>query len=110
MLYLGAMECQKHLFDLDDETIYLNCAYMSPLLKSTAKAGYEGILLKSRPENISITDFFQPLDKLRRLFNTLINGDHLSRVVVVPSTSYGMANVAKNISPSRGTEILMMEH
>ena len=36
------MKCQKHLFQIPDGIHYLNCAYMSPLLKSVEEKGMEG--------------------------------------------------------------------
>jgi hypothetical protein len=31
--------CQRHLFDIPDDVAYLNCAYMSPLMKPALEAG-----------------------------------------------------------------------
>ena len=31
--------CQRHLFDIPDRVAYLNCAYMSPLMKPALAAG-----------------------------------------------------------------------
>ena len=36
------MNSQKHLFNLDPNVTYLNCAFMSPLMTSVEKAGIEG--------------------------------------------------------------------
>ena len=33
------MDSQKHLFQLPADSVYLNAAYMSPLLKSVEEAG-----------------------------------------------------------------------
>ena len=35
--------CQRHLFDIPDDVAYLNCAYMSPLMKSAVEAGSMGL-------------------------------------------------------------------
>ena len=37
------MRCQKSKFILSNKTTYLNCAYMSPMLKKVEKAGISGI-------------------------------------------------------------------
>jgi hypothetical protein len=34
--------CKKYLFDLPNDIIFLNCAYQSPKLVSSAKAGENG--------------------------------------------------------------------
>ncbi len=53
------MENQKHLFQLDEDVNYLNCAYMSPLLKSVEEAGIEGIIRKRNPFFIKPIHFFE---------------------------------------------------
>ena len=44
--------CQRHLFDLPADVAYLNCAYMSPLLKRAAEVGAEAIARKCQPWRI----------------------------------------------------------
>ena len=65
-----SIECQKHLFNLDNEVTYLNCAYMSPLLKSVEKAGIEGLTQKRSPNVVTGNDFFDKSEKL-------IAGNHI---------------------------------
>jgi hypothetical protein len=43
------LPCQRHLFDLPADIAYLNCAYMSPLLKRAAEVGAEAIARKCQP-------------------------------------------------------------
>ena len=57
--------CQRDLFDLPDDVAYLNCAYMSPLLKHAAAAGAAGIARKARPWTISPDDFFADSERAR---------------------------------------------
>lgn len=102
------MLCQKHLFNLDPEVTYLNCAYMSPLMKSVEEAGIQGILQKQKPNRIAPSDFFDESEKLRKEYAKLINTTEPNRVVVIPSVSYGMANVAHNLDLSEGDEILVV--
>lgn len=52
------MQNQKHLFQLPDEIHYLNCEYMSPLLKSVEARGIEGMCRKRNPVSIRPADFF----------------------------------------------------
>lgn len=102
------MISQKHLFDLDPSITYLNCAYMSPLMKSVEEAGIKGIRRKLQPNHVLGSDFFTESDQLREEFGRLINCKETNRLVIIPSVSYGMANVANNISLSPGDEILIV--
>ena len=44
-----SIPCQRALFDIPEGVAYFNCAYMSPLLRSAAAAGEQGIAGKSQP-------------------------------------------------------------
>lgn len=98
---------QRSKYSLPKGTIYLNCAYMSPLLKRVEKAGIQGLIRKRNPSLISASDFFTETELLRTEFATLINTPETNRVVVVPSASYGLANVAKNIALSKGNNLIV---
>ncbi|OPZ93170.1 MAG: hypothetical protein BWY74_01242 [Firmicutes bacterium ADurb.Bin419] len=37
------LNCKRVLFDIEDGAVYLNGALMSPLLKSSVKAGLDGM-------------------------------------------------------------------
>ena len=102
------MNCQKHLFNLDPEVTYLNCAYMSPLMKEVEQAGIQGLLQKRQPDKITTEDFFTDNEKLRIEFGKLINVKQANRLVVIPSVSYGMANVAKNLPLQKGDNIILV--
>jgi selenocysteine lyase/cysteine desulfurase len=91
------MHQQKHLFSLPAEVHYLNCATMSPLLKSVEKAGIDGLLRKSQPYTITQDHFFDTLEVVKGEFATLINCPDPQRIAVMGSVSYGMAVVAKNL-------------
>ncbi len=41
--------CQKHLFNIPEDITYLNCAYLSPQLRSVSEAGQIGVVRKERP-------------------------------------------------------------
>jgi len=86
--------------------IYLNCAYMSPMLKSVEKKGIEGILSKRNPVRVTPEDFFNNTEKVRKEFAKLIKGEP-GRIVLVPSVSYGMANVVNNIKLSASDNIIV---
>ncbi len=103
------LTCQKHLFDLADDLRYLNCAYMAPLLKSSAEAGGNAIARRRRPYHIMPTDFFTEVDQLRALFAQLIHCPDPQRIALVPAVSYGMAVVAKNLHPRPGQNLVVAQ-
>lgn len=82
---------------------------MSPLMKSVEEAGIKGIRRKLQPNHVSGDDFFTESEELRREFGKLINCDEPNRMVIIPSVSYGMANVANNILLEAGDEILIVD-
>lgn len=106
------LTCQKHLFSLEEGIHYINCATMSPNLKSVETAGIEGILRKSTPAKITQESFFETTDPVKKQYAQLINCDDFERIALIPSTSYGMAIVAKNLGYKphlrAGQEIVMV--
>lgn len=103
------MKCQRDKFNLQRKYAYLNCAYMSPLLKKVENAGIKGIKLKRKPFHISADDFFQETETIRLLYSNLINNSEPKRICIIPSVSYGIANVTKNLPFSRGDVLLLQE-
>ena len=103
------MECQQHLFSLPPERHYLNGAYMSPQLKSVEAAGIAGLLRKNNPANFSAQDFFDQPEILRTLFAQLVQAAGPEEIALIPSASYGMAIVARNLPARRGQNIVMAE-
>lgn len=91
------MKCQRPKFQLQRKHAYFNCAYMSPLMKKVENAGIKGIKKKRLPFHLHPKDFFSETENLRLLYSKLIDNEEPDRVVVIPSVSYGLANVAKNI-------------
>jgi len=96
---------QKHLFQLPDTEHYLNCAYMSPLLKSVEEAGIAGMQKKRNPANIRQEDFFTEVETVRAKFGRLVNGDP-QQVAIIPSASYGLQSAISNIPPDGGTHVI----
>lgn len=103
------MKSQKHLFDIPSNITYLNGAYMSPLLKTIAEAGYKGVDRKIRPWELSDTDFFKDRAVLKQKFATLIGASNASYTAIIPSVSYGIANAANNIDFKSGDEIILLD-
>ncbi len=100
------LTCQRHLFSLPDDVHYLNCAYMSPLLKSVEDAGIAGVRSKRLPYTISSDGFFTDALQVRALFAQLINAPSTENISLLPSVSYGMAIVAKNCNLESGQNIV----
>jgi len=99
------MNCQKHLFQLPDGLHYLNCAYMSPLLRSAEEKGIEGMRQKRDPSSIKPADFFTGVVGVREKFGKMVNADPV-QVAVMPSVSYGMNSVIRNIPFRKGQHAL----
>lgn len=102
------MDSKKSHFQLDRSVTYLNCAYMSPQLKVVEEAGIMGLQRKRNPFKISPEEFFGETDTLRKEYAKLINNNDPERIVVIPSVSYGMANVAKNLPLNKGDNIIVV--
>lgn len=91
------LNCQKDLFSLEEEVVYLNNAAYSPIMKTSREAGIKGIDVKCNPQYITPQRHFNEHLELRKLINQLINSEHYDRIAIFPSVSYGMATVAANI-------------
>lgn len=103
-----AIDCQRHLFEIPDDIAYLNCAYMSPLLRRARQAGEHGLAMKSRPWEITPANFFEVLEKARALFGQIVGAD-ADGISVLPAASYGLALAAKNIGVAPGQTILVLD-
>ena len=99
--------CQRHLFDIPDDVAYLNCAYMSPLMKSVIEAGTAGLARKTRPWEITPDKFFTGSDEFRATAAQLIDSSP-DDIAIVPSASYGIATAARNLPVNKGQSILVL--
>jgi selenocysteine lyase/cysteine desulfurase len=95
-------------FHLPQGVRYLNCAYMSPLLREVEEAGLEGLRRKRRPFEIGPEDFFADSDRLRQAFASLVGAPDPARVAIVPSVSYGITTAARNLNPPFGSNIVIL--
>ena len=102
------MKCQKNKFIITGKKTYLNCAYMSPMLKKVEKAGINGLKIKRAPHKLQPSDFFTGVESLRKKFSALINSPNDERIVLIPSVSYGMANVTNNIKITSSQNIILI--
>lgn len=99
---------QRDLFEIPSEISYLNCSYMSPILREAREAGEAAVARKSRPWEISPPDFFDDAETARGLFARLVGGD-ADGVAIIPSVSYGIALAAANLPVREGQNILILE-
>ncbi len=101
------IENQRHLFDIQENVHYLNCAYMSPLLNTSVEKGKLGIQAKSHPWDISAPDFFIQSGQARALFAGFINATQAD-IAIIPAVSYGTAVATLNIELKEGDEVLVL--
>jgi selenocysteine lyase/cysteine desulfurase len=99
---------QRELFEMSEEVCYLNCAYMSPQLRSAREIGERALARKSRPWKITPQDFFDEAEEARALFARLVGGE-TDGVALIPSVSYGVAVAAANVKVEPGEKILILE-
>ena len=100
---------QLDLFKIPEDVTYLNTASFSPAFRAIEEAGIKTVLEKNRPDLYDMGDFFGPITELRALFAQLIESDEVDRVVSIPSVSYGLANVANNLTLKPSDEILIID-
>jgi selenocysteine lyase/cysteine desulfurase len=101
------LHCQRDAFQLPADAHYLNCAFMSPLMRSVENAGVEGIRQKRNPADIRPADFFDEVNRVRGLFAQLIKAGDPTRVAVVPSASYGLTAAARNLPMAAGQTVVV---
>jgi len=98
---------QRHLFDIPDVVAYLNCAYMSPLLKSALEAGTAGLARKGRPWEITPDQFFSGAEEFRTVASQFLECPP-DCIAIVPSASYGIATAAKNLPLKKGQSVVVL--
>jgi selenocysteine lyase/cysteine desulfurase len=100
--------CQRHLFDIPDDVAYLNCAYMSPLMKPALEAGTAGLARKAHPWELTPDKFFTGSDEFRATAARLLDCS-ADCIAIVPSASYGIATAARNLPVKKGQSVLVLE-
>jgi selenocysteine lyase/cysteine desulfurase len=104
------LPCQRHLFDIPEDVAYLNCAYMSPLLRQVTDAGQRAVARKAHPWDITPADFFSDVAVARRRFAQLLGGGAgEDDIAIVPAVSYGMAVACANLPLARGQTVLLLD-
>ena len=70
------LSCQHDVFIIPEGVCYMNCSYISPILRCVEAAAIKGIY--RRGELWAITpppESFDPAEKVRSLFVRMVNGD-----------------------------------
>jgi selenocysteine lyase/cysteine desulfurase len=80
---------------------------MAPLMKAVEKAGIKGLRAKRNPVDITPQGFFEDTETLRPAYASLIGVKDSKRIVTIPSVSYGMATVAKNLGIKKDQHIIV---
>ncbi|MCY7359541.1 MAG: hypothetical protein LH609_19215 [Rudanella sp.] len=106
------LTCQKDKFSLPADIHYLNCATRRPFSRAVEEAGVAAISRQTNPFSLTATHFFEQPMRVRQLFSGLISNRNSEtqgsgtvdpdRIAVVPSVSYAMGVVARNLHRKRG--------
>ena len=103
------LKCQRHLFNIPEDVVYLNTAYISPISFNVLEAIRHGSTLESRPWEISPKEqFFDDLEEVKSAFAKLFNINS-KNVALIPSTSYGISVAAKNIQIYSDQKIIVLK-
>ncbi len=96
-------------FDIPPDVTYLNCAYMSPQLRSVTEAGMAALRRLEHPWELGVDDFFAPVERLRVLFAAVLGRPHdPDGVALIPAVSYGVGVAATNVELAPGDEIVVL--
>ncbi len=99
---------QRHLFSLPEDIAFLNCANMSPQLKSVAEAGIKAVNRKAEPWRLRSEDWFSGAERLRHLAGQIM-GAPGENMAIVPSASYGIAVAGGNVAVEPGQAIIVLD-
>jgi len=102
------MRNQKHLFSLQEDIHYLNCAYKAPLLKSCEVAATKALKDDRNPIGRTPEHFFKDLGIIKSEFSKIVKCNP-SQVAIIPSSSYGIASALKNIHCQPGQHAITIK-
>lgn len=103
------MQDQRDKFQLKEGVTYINCAYMSPMLKSSEEKAIEGLKRKRNPFEISQEDFFTDVEEVKSLFGKIVNSEG-KNIAYFPAVSYGFSSILNNINPRKGQEAILVSN
>jgi selenocysteine lyase/cysteine desulfurase len=104
----AALPSQRALFEIPDGVTYLNCASMSPQLRTVTSAGIDAVRARIAPWNLRASDWFTGAEELRTLFARIVNAD-ADAIAIVPAASYGLAIAAANLPVRAGQTIVVLD-
>lgn len=99
---------QRHLFDLPDGLVYLNCAAQGPAPIAARDAGRRAVDRKARPWDPERLQLSDEMRRCRELFAGFI-GAAPDDVALTGATSYAMAVAAANVRIEPGQTVVMLE-
>jgi selenocysteine lyase/cysteine desulfurase len=97
----------RDLFEIPAGITYLNCANMSPQLKSVTAAGLEAVRIKATPWTLTGQNWFSSAEELRTLAGKVL-GTGADSVALIPAVSYGMAVAAANVKIREGDSVVLL--
>lgn len=90
-------------FNLPPDVHFINCATRGPFSKAVEQAGIDAIsTFTPSIHQIRPDDFFEGAWGVRALFSQLVNAQDRERIAIIPSVSYGMGIVARNLHRKKG--------
>src|SRR5450631_2743493 len=95
-------------FDIPEDIVYLNCASLSPQLRSVTEAGFKAVQRKASPWQIQASDWFSDSEELRTLVARVLNTE-ADGIALIPSVSYGVSIAAANLPVKKGQQILVLD-
>ncbi|MCB9251963.1 MAG: aminotransferase class V-fold PLP-dependent enzyme [Flavobacteriales bacterium] len=101
------MKCQKELFSLESGIHYLNCGYKAPLLKISEEAAIKALVRDRNPWAIKPEDFFSDSESVKNSYARIVNAQS-DEIAIIPSVSYGLSSILKNIRPKEGGKAITL--
>jgi len=103
------ISAQRALFEIPDNITYLNCAGISPQMRSVTAAGVESLKSKVTPWSVP-AQYWLTNAKILKELAAKIMGAETQSIAVIPSVSYGIAAAAANARVERGQSILLLHN
>tara|TARA_R110000787_G_scaffold63679_7_gene143606 strand:+ start:33072 stop:34235 length:1164 start_codon:yes stop_codon:yes gene_type:complete len=98
----------RTLFDIPADVVYLNAASKSAIPIAALEAGRSGVGAKAQPWAIDEPGRYTQAHHVRALFADLI-GATAHDIAIQPAASYGIATAARQLSPTAGSQIILLE-
>jgi selenocysteine lyase/cysteine desulfurase len=102
------LACQRDLFAIERDIVYLNAASYSPLPLAVQAAGERGVADKVRPWRRSPQAADRLVEETRQAAARLI-GASADDIAIVGAASYGVATARANLRLAPGSRILLLE-